>query len=120
MMLKDLLKEIAEKKIYGNSNIEITDITSDSRKVKDGSLFVAIKGTNENGHNYIHDAIKKGARALVVENFETISADYSLPIVIVPNSRHALGKLASALNGFPSEFMRLAAVTGRNGKTTIT
>ncbi|RKY00540.1 MAG: UDP-N-acetylmuramoyl-L-alanyl-D-glutamate--2,6-diaminopimelate ligase [Spirochaetes bacterium] len=120
MMLKDLLKEIAEKKIYGNSNIEITDITSDSRKVKDGSLFVAIKGTNENGHNYIHDAIKKGARALVVENFETISADYSLPIVIVPNSRHALGKLASALNGFPSEFMRLAAVTGTNGKTTIT
>ncbi len=117
MKLKDLIKQIDPLKVVGSVDVDISDLVFDSRKVRTGSLFFAIKGTQVDGHQYIAKAIDKGAIAIVCE---------TLPQDILPNKSYlqvalvneAMGQMASQFYGAPSTQLNLVGVTGTNGKTT--
>ena len=116
--LNDILTSLDVVKLVGQSDIDLTGVNSDSRKVEPGSLFVATRGTQVDGHDYIASAIEKGAMAVVCEILpEKLTPD--VVYVVVKNTNVALGKIASAWYDFPSSSLRLVGVTGTNGKTTI-
>jgi UDP-N-acetylmuramoyl-L-alanyl-D-glutamate--2,6-diaminopimelate ligase len=101
---------------HGDEDLEIKGLTSDSRDVEKGYLFVAVKGTRQDGHKYLADAVQRGASALVVESGENIFPNVT--IVRVPDTRAALSELASRFYNYPSKDMNLIGITGTNGKTT--
>jgi UDP-N-acetylmuramoyl-L-alanyl-D-glutamate--2,6-diaminopimelate ligase len=115
--LKELLEALPSKKIIGEINFDINKIEYDSRKINSGDLFVAIPGFKEDGHEYIPSALKNGAIGVVAQK----DGDYKPKVkVIVPDSREALAILSNRFFDFPSEQLEVVAVTGTNGKTTIT
>ncbi len=103
---------------------DITSIAYDSRKVKRDSIFVAIKGFKSDGHTFIMDAVSNGATAVIIEDDSKVSNDYlshqNVTKILVPNSRIALADISSKFYGDPSKHLKMIAVTGTNGKTTIT
>jgi len=101
---------------HGNEDCEIKGLTSDSRDVKKGYLFVAVRGSSQDGHKYLADAVKRGAGALVVENVANVFP--KVTTVRVPDTRAALSELASRFYNYPSKDMNLIGITGTNGKTT--
>lgn len=115
--LREILESVKTSSVHGNLDVEICGITSDSRKVAPGMLFVAVRGVNVDGHNYISAAISAGAAAIVAEdNREDCEG---VTYVSVENSAVALGYIASAWYDNPSQKIKLVGVTGTNGKTTI-
>lgn len=116
--LKDILYKVAIRAVKGRHVDEITDIQIDSRKVISGSCFIAISGSNTDGHGYIDIAINKGASVVVCEHLPTIEND-AVQYIIVENSAAAAGVMAHNFYGKPSEKLKLTGVTGTNGKTTI-
>jgi UDP-N-acetylmuramoyl-L-alanyl-D-glutamate--2,6-diaminopimelate ligase len=117
MKLKDLLQRTKILESYGSLDIDIQDVTADSRKISDGVLFVAVKGTKNDGHIFINDVAGKGAAAVICEEFP-LEFSPNVCYIKVTDSHEELGKIASAFYGFPSEKLILAGVTGTNGKTT--
>lgn len=116
MKLSYLLEGLTQYDLSGDPEQEIDGLVYDSRQVKPGYLFVALKGHALNGHHYLSDAIRKGAVALVAEEFEGLQGNQAK--VRVPDSREALSKLATQLYEHPFEGMNLIGITGTNGKTT--
>ncbi len=116
--LQDLLVAVAPIKIMGNTDMVIQQIEFDSRKLMTDSLFVATKGTAVDGHSFIPTAIEKGAKVIVCEDLPQI-LQTDICYIQVADSAEALGYLASAFYGYPSEKLTLVGVTGTNGKTTI-
>ena len=116
--LSDILTSLDVVELVGQADIDLTGVNSDSRKVESGNLFVATRGTQVDGHDYISSAIEKGAKAIVCE---TLPKELSKEVVyvVVKDTNVALGKIASAWYDFPSSALRLVGVTGTNGKTTI-
>ena len=117
MNLNDILSGVKAIKVIGNVCNDIADVQFDSRKVKAGSLFIAISGTQSDGHNYIGSAIEKGAVAVVCERLPE-NPDKEVCYIQVENSNEALGLIAAKWNGNPSKKLKLVGVTGTNGKTT--
>ena len=109
--------------VRGSLDREITGLTDDSRRVSPGWLFVAVKGTQSDGHRFLAQAVAAGAGAIVVEtgrvSGETL-ASIGIPVIQVGDSRRALGLLASRFYGDPSRRLKMIGVTGTNGKTTAT
>ena len=106
--------------IQKGSFVDISSIEYDNRKVKDGSMFVAVKGYASDGHEYISGAIKNGAKFIVLEDEKFAKdIDTSVTVLKVKNSRIALAKLATHFYNYPSKQMELIGVTGTNGKTSI-
>lgn len=120
MKLKNLLNSIEHIVLYGNTNIDISSVEYDSRKVTAGSLFVAIKGYETDGHLYIQKAIDAGARAIVLEDSNIIINRDDIVIIKVENSRKTLGFISSNYFGNPGAKLKIIGVTGTNGKTSIT
>ena len=118
MKLNELLKNLSNFQIEGSDRIEISGIHSDSRKIEKDFIFVAVKGTQSNGHDYIESAIKDGASVIVCETLPE-NLVKTITYIKVKDSAEILGKLAAAYNGNPSEKLILVGVTGKNGKTTI-
>lgn len=118
MKLEEILKSVNVYRWAGDLNIEVTDIQMDSRLVKPGCLFVAVKGTQTDGHAYIGKAIAGGAAAIVCETLPE-QTDDKVTYVQVSDSEDAVGKLATTFYGNPTEKLDLVGVTGTNGKTTI-
>ena len=118
MKLEEILKSVNVCRWAGDLNIEVTDIQMDSRLVKPGCLFVAVKGTQTDGHAYIGKAIAGGAAAIVCEILPE-QTDDKVTYVQVSDSEDAVGKLATTFYGNPTEKLDLVGVTGTNGKTTI-
>ena len=118
MELQKLLEHLSGYKLQGSDIVEISGIHSDSRKIEKGFVFVAVKGTQSDGHEYVENAIKNGAFAVVCEEFPE-HLDKNITYIKVKDSAEALGILASAWNGNPSKKLILVGVTGTNGKTTI-
>ncbi len=116
--LEDILADVSVLKIVGSSEMELSDVQFDSRKVSDGTLFVATRGTQVDGHTFIPSAIEKGAKVIVCE---TLPEDLKKEVtyVQVADASMALGRIASAWYDYPSSSLRLVGVTGTNGKTTI-
>jgi UDP-N-acetylmuramoyl-L-alanyl-D-glutamate--2,6-diaminopimelate ligase len=98
---------------------EVRDIVYDSRKVTPGSLFVAVRGFHSDGHQFILQALRQGAIAVVAEQKSSAEAE-GAPLIVVDDSRKALALLADAFYNHPSEKLKLVGVTGTNGKTTTT
>jgi UDP-N-acetylmuramoyl-L-alanyl-D-glutamate--2,6-diaminopimelate ligase len=116
--LKDILYKVNITSASGDMGISLKGIAFDSRKVKKGFLFVAVKGTQSDGHEFIKAAIQKGATAIVCEKLpETLSAN--ITYVTVKDSTKALGTIAANFYGNPSAKLKLVGVTGTNGKTTV-
>jgi UDP-N-acetylmuramoyl-L-alanyl-D-glutamate--2,6-diaminopimelate ligase len=99
---------------------EVRDIAHDSRKVKPGCLFVAVRGFHSDGHQFISQAIRQGAAAIVAEKKEGPQVPPGTPMIIVEDSRRALALLANAFFDHPSRKLKLIGITGTNGKTTAT
>ena len=118
MLLSDIIKGIRVEEIVGDAQRDITDVHIDSRRIAQGHLFVAMRGTQVDGHKYIPSAIEKGAIAIVCEELPQSPAE-GITYVRVANSEEAVGPIAMAFNGNPTEQVRLIGVTGTNGKTTI-
>ena len=118
MNLKILLSELEIEEITGDCNADISSISYDSRKVIENSLFVCVKGTQYDGHNFIKEAIENGACAVIVEENVNIES-YRTPIIKVANSKIALAHIASRFYNNPSKELELIGVTGTNGKTTV-
>ncbi|MDH6355715.1 UDP-N-acetylmuramoyl-L-alanyl-D-glutamate--2,6-diaminopimelate ligase [Dysgonomonas sp. PH5-45] len=117
MKLKDLLSDIDVINITGNAEIDVTGIESDSRKAKPGSLFVAIKGFQVDGHQYIQNALDLGAKTIIHE--EDLDAyKEGITYVKVADTADAAGKIATHWYGNPTSKLKLVGVTGTNGKTT--
>ena len=115
--LTDILKNIEVQEWIGPKDVTISDISFDSRQVKAGQLFIAIKGTVVNGHKFIATAIEKGARVIVCETLPE-KPDDNITFIKVNNPARALGFLASNFYDNPSEKIQLIGITGTNGKTT--
>ncbi len=118
MKLKDMLKGITPTATSGSLEVEITGVDIDSRRVKDGHLFVAMKGTQVDGHKFIPKAVELGARAILCEDMPGQLAE-GVTYVSVASTEDAVGPVATQFHGNPSEKLKLVGVTGTNGKTTI-
>ncbi len=118
MTLKKILKDIKIVSFTGNNKITISGIVFDSRKVTDGSLFVAVTGTKTDGHEYIKAAIAAGAMAVICETLPE-KPEKKISWIVTEDSASALGIAASNFYGNPSFSLKLTGVTGTNGKTTI-
>ena len=118
MKLQELLKNIKPTMIEGNTDVEITGVNIDSRKIKDGHLFVAMKGTQVDGHKFIGKAIESGAKAILCEDMPQEKND-EVCYIQVASTEDAVGKVATLFFGDPSKHLKLVGVTGTNGKTTI-
>ncbi|MEW6102765.1 MAG: UDP-N-acetylmuramoyl-L-alanyl-D-glutamate--2,6-diaminopimelate ligase [bacterium] len=116
MKLSSLLSFLLEKEVFNLRDVEIKNITDNSRDIKEGSLFVAIKGEKFDGHSFIQEAINKGASCIVVEDKKYITPNSIF--VLTFSSLKALSQLASAFFGNPSDSLNIIGITGTNGKTT--
>ncbi|MCK4244042.1 MAG: UDP-N-acetylmuramoyl-L-alanyl-D-glutamate--2,6-diaminopimelate ligase [Candidatus Omnitrophica bacterium] len=119
MKLKELIKDLKVEKITPLANPDISGISYDSRRVKEGYLFVAIRGFKDDGHRYLSEALEHGARAVIVEK-DTLLAKKNIAKIRVKDSRVALAILSSNFYHAPSEHLKVIGVTGTNGKTTVT
>ena len=118
MKLNELLKAIQPTQVIGNQEVEIKEVNIDSRQVREGDLFMAMRGTQTDGHAYIASAIEKGAVAVLCEDLPEQLND-GVTYIQVKESEDAVGKLATTFYGDPTSKLKLVGVTGTNGKTTI-
>ena len=117
-ILKDILYKVTLNAVVGSTGMDVNNIHFDSRNIVKGDVFVAIRGSVVDGHNYIDVAIKNGAAAIVCEETPKNVAD-GIIYVEVDNSSKAMAIMASNFYGVPSENLKLVGVTGTNGKTTV-
>lgn len=118
MKLNQLIKDCQPAQTVGEEGREVKSVQIDSRKVQSGDLFVALRGTQVDGHEYIEKAIGQGATAVACESLpQHVSEDVTY--LVYPDTELAVGPLATACAGNPSQRMKLVGVTGTNGKTTI-
>ena len=118
MKLSELLKYIKPIAIIGNAEVDITGVNIDSRKIEKGHLFVAIKGTQTDGHRFIPKALELGAVAVLCEDLPE-EPNSAVTYVQVTSTEAAVGPVATVFYGEPSQHLKLVGVTGTNGKTTI-
>jgi len=116
-----LLKGVDVKAVSGSlSGCDIRDVVSDSRRVERGSLFVAVRGSQEDGHHFVEQAAGKGAAAVVFDQESFFSAGpHQVPLVLVSDSHQALVQIAKNYFGDPCGRLKIAGITGTNGKTTV-
>ncbi len=118
MQLNELIQNIIPTKVVGKTDKDVIGIEIDSRKVKSGTMFIAMRGTQVDGHNYIGKAVTMGASVVVCETLpEDINADVTY--LQYESTEAVVGPLATTFYGNPTKRMRLVGVTGTNGKTTI-
>jgi UDP-N-acetylmuramoyl-L-alanyl-D-glutamate--2,6-diaminopimelate ligase len=118
-VIADLLKDWPCTWIQGSFSHPIKGITDDSRRIKKGDVFVAINGRNENGTNYINDAIRRGAVCVISEEKLPIDPVQEIAYATVPNTKTFLSHASSRVYGNPSNQLHIIGVTGTNGKTTV-
>ena len=116
--LKNILYKVTLDAVVGDTSVSINEIQFDSRKVSKNDVFVAIKGTVVDGHDFIEEVIENGANTIICEQIPEITIE-SVTYVKVDNTSKALAIMASNYYGVPSKNLRLVGVTGTNGKTTI-
>lgn len=118
MLIDELIKDIRVESVIGDTaGVDVGGICYNSLKVKNGDIFVAVKGFNSDGHKYIKNAVAGGAAAVAVED---ICEGLDVPQIVFSDTRAALALMASAFYGHPTDKFTLIGVTGTNGKTTVT
>lgn len=119
MTLADLVAPLQVVEQSGDLTVDVTGVAEDSRRVKQGEVFVAVKGKRMDGHDFSHEALAAGASALVVQRSLPMGLQTAVPLIRVRDTKQVLGLLASRFHGNPSARLRMVGVTGTNGKTTI-
>ena len=104
--------------LEGSADVDVTGIAYDSRRVNRGDLFVAVQGIHVDGHHYLGDAVARGAVAVAIER--PVRVPDGVSVLLMPSTRIGLAELSAELNGRPSRRLKLAGVTGTDGKTTVT
>jgi UDP-N-acetylmuramoyl-L-alanyl-D-glutamate--2,6-diaminopimelate ligase len=117
MLLKDILYKAGLSELIGSTSVEINAVVSDSSKVEKGCVFIAVRGTRADGHDFILQAVQAGAAAIVCENFPS-KIRQGVTYAKVLESSLALSVMATNFYGNPSENLKLVGITGTNGKTT--
>ncbi|MBC7744829.1 MAG: UDP-N-acetylmuramoyl-L-alanyl-D-glutamate--2,6-diaminopimelate ligase [Flavobacterium sp.] len=117
-LLKDILYKVSIKQMVGNAQSQVSDLCFDSRKAVGGAAFIAVKGTQSDGHQFISQAIERGVEVIVCEDFPT-DIRKGVTYVEVEDSAKALGLMADNFFDHPSSQLKLVGITGTNGKTTI-
>lgn len=123
MELKKILQGIEGIKAKGDLSLEVKNITNDSRKVEKGSMFIAIKGFETDGHKFIKEVIEKEPSSIMVQegaDLKELAKLENITILVVPDTRKALAIASSNFYGNPSKKLKLIGVTGTKGKTTTT
>ena len=118
MKLNELLRNIKNVALTGSDNVEITGVNIDSRRIATGQLFVAMRGTQVDGHRFITKATEQGAAAVLCEELPEVLSE-GVTYVKVPSTEDVVGHVATVFYGNPSEKLKLVGATGTNGKTTI-
>ena len=118
LLLRELVKGLDIKSMQGNLDIEIDTIAYDSRKAKQGSLFVCVEGTVVDGHLFINDAIKNGTKAFLVQKH--VEVPDGITVIEIENTRYGLASVSDAFFEHPSSKFNLIGITGTKGKTTTT
>lgn len=118
MKLTQLLERLEYEVIQGNDEIEVRELINDSRKVREGSVFVCISGAVVDGHEFVGDVAAKGAAAVIVE--KDVEAPEDMTVIRVPDTRYALALMSAAYFGYPADKMKIIGITGTKGKTTTT
>ena len=116
--LARLLERLPDAQIEGDSGKFVTSIEVDSHAVRPDAIFVALRGTNTDGHRFVRHAIANGARAVVVESPHPLKVPAGVTLVRVADTRRALSAMAAAFYGDPSRALDVIGITGTNGKTT--
>ena len=116
--LQHILFGVALREVIGSTNQEIVDIQIDSRLIQAGTAFVAIKGVQVDGHQFITTAIEKGATVIVCETLPATTKE-GITYIVVANTQEAVALMAHQFYGQPSTKIKLVGVTGTNGKTTV-
>ena len=116
-LLTDILYKAGLEEIIGTTNIAVSSITFDSRKVKKDTLFIAVRGTAVDGHSFIAQAIEAGANSIICEELPAEKVE-NISYVKVKDTSYALGIIAANFYDNPSQKLKLVGVTGTNGKTT--
>ncbi len=119
MQLSEVLKKVTPLEVCGDSALEVKGVNMDSRLVKSGDLFIAVKGTQADGHAFIGKALDNGAVAVVMSNPIPADRPEGVTFVRVADTEDAVGKVATQFYGDPTSRLKLVGVTGTNGKTTI-
>lgn len=121
MRLDEVIRGIAITDRRGYFDVDITGLSTDSRRVETGNLFIAVRGVEADGHEYIPTALERGATSVMAEHWpDGVDGDGRPNVVLVPNARRAVALAAANFYGQPSRRLLLAGVTGTNGKTTVT
>lgn len=121
MLLKNLITDLDIIDSIGSFDVDITNIHSDSRQIKENGLFFAINGFTKNGVEFISNAIENGAKAIIVEpDVNVNSLNLDIPVISVSNTRRALAKVSCSFYDNPSKKLKLIGITGTKGKTTST
>ena len=122
MVLAALLEKLEYELVSGSEDMQIENVVYDSRKVTEGSLFICIEGGTADGHTFILDVVKKGAKALIVTKDVSglLPADADVTVIRVKDSRYALAFVSAAYFGHPAEKLKVIGITGTKGKTTTT
>ncbi|MCQ2112170.1 MAG: UDP-N-acetylmuramoyl-L-alanyl-D-glutamate--2,6-diaminopimelate ligase [Bacteroidaceae bacterium] len=118
MILEQLIKDIKPIQIKGSLQCDIQGVNIDSRRIADGHMFIAVKGTQADGHTYIDKAIQLGAKAILCQDIPE-SLNEEVCYIQVENTEQVVGQIATTFYGNPTEKLKLVGVTGTNGKTTI-
>lgn len=118
MKLSQLLERLTYDIVQGNDQVEITELTNDSRRVIEGSVFVCISGAVSDGHQFTEEVVSKGAMVLIVE--KDVEAPEHVTVIRVENTRYALAFMSAAYFGYPAEQLKVIGITGTKGKTTTT
>ena len=117
-LLQDILFGVSLREVIGSTQISITDIQIDSRKVQHGTIFVAIKGLQVDGHAFIETAIQKGATAIMCEHLPSLLQE-GITYIVVVNAQESVAVMSHHFYDNPSTKLKLVGVTGTNGKTTV-
>lgn len=114
MVLAALLEKLEYELVSGSEDMQIENVVYDSRKVTEGSLFICIEGGTADGHTFISDVVKKGAKALIVTKDVSglLPADADVTVIRVKDSRYALAFVSAAYFGHPAEKLKVIGITG--------
>ena len=118
MKLQELARGVPGVTVEADGEAEITGIAYDSRRVKPGDMFVAVEGLNSDGHAFAADALARGAAAVAIDRDVTLPP--GTPLLRMPSTRIGLAELAAEFYGRPSRRLKVAGITGTDGKTTTT
>ena len=119
IQLTELIKNIDDLEIFGSNQIAVNNVSNNSKKIKSGDIYIAIKGSNFDGHDFIDDAIKEGAVCIICEVYP-LSRLENITYIITKSSKETYARICSNYFDNPSHKLKLIGITGTNGKTSCT